>query len=72
MKTKLSKTQLLVMKGRMTEASFMYFNHDYIVFNLVLADTITTTRVITMGEARSLIQELSKENFDITTVIPRG
>ncbi len=60
------------MKGRMTEASFMYFNHDYIVFNYTLADVMTTTRVITMGEARSLIQELSKEYFEITTVISKG
>ena len=61
----------MVMKGHLTEVSFMYFNHDYIVFNYTLGH-FTTTRVITMGEARSLIQEFSKEGFEITTVIPRG
>ena len=70
MKTKLSKTQLVILKDRGVEASFMYFNHEYVVFNFTL-DKQVFTRVIDIREAKAYIAELLYDGFYIATIIGR-
>lgn len=70
MKLKLSKTQLLVLKDEKVEASFMYFNHDYIVYNFTL-DKQVFTRVIGIEEAKAYIAELLYDGFYVSTIIGR-
>ena len=70
MKLKLSKTELVLLKDGNVEASFMYFNHDYIVYNFSI-DGNVFTRVINMREAKTYLKELVYEGFIVTTIIPR-